>query len=519
MTQSFMTVATDNDGDHRRQDRTTSSQVRGATVRPLLVPVTPFEGESLISVIARACEANVFERPALLLALANVKVANAAYTPFTQIDAATSIAKLLSSEPTSISRLTHPRIDHAGVADVIDWYGTPLPRKYVEATRRRVSPTGLHASPHHRAVWMIKALTFCPESLDALIAECPACGERLGWTKVIGARNCENCTGPLERDSVGVARAPIPHRARLAASLVSPDPLVRKKALSKFPAPFQAWHAGDVFIAVCELGFASVHSSEPQAAVVTQRFVRGDFSSFTPRHLAEGVRILSGWPETFYGLVHEIVAHRSGGRHALRHLLGPLGRFVDPLAARTALHQLVTSELSEALMRARAPVKAISTAKISAVAKDEVLTSNEVAKQFSIDKKVLRRLAAIGPPLVHRQGTKFGTCLYDKALIAHAIDTWRNSVPEAKVRSRLKASKRMVDALIVEGLLVEVTDQPARRLANGDRLFSKEVLDANWRRLSRRLIPGSQPMSQAPLGERRRQVSPPTARTVNRRTL
>ena len=54
-------------------------------ISPLLARVAPIPGESLLSLVTRACEANVFRRQGGLLAFAGVAGA-AAFAPFTALD-------------------------------------------------------------------------------------------------------------------------------------------------------------------------------------------------------------------------------------------------------------------------------------------------------------------------------------------------------------------------------------------------------------------------------------------------
>ena len=80
----------------------------------------------------------------------------------------------------------------------------PLERRFLKAEPRRFAPFALGGSSHHRAIWSVSALSFCPETLPGadLQLRAPALEswggrEQRGWTaaSIAGPRS-STCTRP-----------------------------------------------------------------------------------------------------------------------------------------------------------------------------------------------------------------------------------------------------------------------------------------------------------------------------------
>src|ERR1039458_1882255 len=140
----------------------TIDDAMAGVVLSLFGRAAPISGESLVGLIARTAVENDHERLAPLLKLARIDTPLAAFVPFTFPDRAPELATRLSADLETIQSRMHTRIESDTGLHLIDWYGTPLERRFVEVKARRFSPTALRRSPHHRAIWMLRPLTFCP---------------------------------------------------------------------------------------------------------------------------------------------------------------------------------------------------------------------------------------------------------------------------------------------------------------------------------------------------------------------
>ena len=147
-------------------------------IRPLCASVDIYPDESLLSIIARTADANVVPNTATLLRQALGAVGQTASTPLTQTAKVQEIAALFNADPDQISARMLPSADGAQVTS-IDWFGTPLERRFLEVRKRRYAPAALAAAPYGRSSWQIRPLLYCPETFERLQDTCGSCGSQL----------------------------------------------------------------------------------------------------------------------------------------------------------------------------------------------------------------------------------------------------------------------------------------------------------------------------------------------------
>lgn len=149
---------------------------------PLLIRVDPRPDEALLSILVRASQENVLGRLHRVASLAHLEKHRVEYLPFTAVQASESLAALLGVDEQLVSMRMHPKAAHSSADEYIDWYGTVLPRRYVETRRIRFGNAGVE--DFVRAQWAIRPLSFCPETGDILRHSCPSCGVDQVWAKV-----------------------------------------------------------------------------------------------------------------------------------------------------------------------------------------------------------------------------------------------------------------------------------------------------------------------------------------------
>ena len=150
------------------------------TVLPVIARVEPIAGESLLSLVARTAHANVMPKLAGFLADAAI-CGLPAFTPFTAAHQARPLAELLNVQVAEVESRLHPLHPNQSLKDARVWAGLRIRRGAIEARARRVAPAALAYSPHHRLEWTHRALSFCPETLQQLIAASgvgPLCSTR-----------------------------------------------------------------------------------------------------------------------------------------------------------------------------------------------------------------------------------------------------------------------------------------------------------------------------------------------------
>ena len=368
-----------------------------SAVRPLVARVTPIAGETLMSLLVRACEANAFERPSQLLVEAGF-TGDPRFVPFTGAGVAPSLARLLGVAEAEVSRRMHAPVAGEIEPTLVGWWGTALERRFLEARSRRVAPQALRTSTHHRAAWTVRALSFCPKTFQKLISSCPSCSGPLGWWKTCGGDRCEHCKARLAEAPSDSVPEELHAPLRQVTDLISPEEKRRRAAVEQLPVTFRSWNAGELFSAAVEFGAACEHPAANRRSPEAKALARGQLGEGSPKVLASGWRVLAGWPASLDELVarvaHEIVAHGGSQSLALRDV-GLLGRHLDQRLPKTRFRRLVREHLGEATLKARAPIK--FRLGIEDLREErEVLTITEAAKATGISREVLLRLCPDG---------------------------------------------------------------------------------------------------------------------------
>jgi hypothetical protein len=106
----------------------------------LPVKVEPVFGESLMSLIVRACQANIIERPHHLLKLAGCEFSTAAFAPFAAGINIDGLAELLDIDRSEVKRRWHPTFNREGTY-YVHWHGIDIDRTFIESNSRRIPPS------------------------------------------------------------------------------------------------------------------------------------------------------------------------------------------------------------------------------------------------------------------------------------------------------------------------------------------------------------------------------------------
>ena len=249
-----------------------------------------------------------------------------------------------------------------------------------------------------------------------------------------------------------------PDRLRAAAGLISPSPAVRAAAQAQLSPDFAAWDAGDLFTALCELGYAWRHPGKAHNVIV--RALAAGSHPFEPEDLAVGHRLLEAWPLRGGELLDRLASHSSGRRAAGRLTaghLGVLGRHLRPMASGPSLSGLLRRAV-EAEAAARRSLLGEETSPEPAAPQLVISVKlAEAAKAFQIAPALLQRLIPDGRSLIAHSVRQGGVRFRPDALAATvAAYGWAESF--ANVGRRLGAPRYVLPALIETGLLKACAD-------------------------------------------------------------
>lgn len=436
-----------------------------SAIRPLVVGTQPFPGESLSSVLVRACEANVFTKTSHLLNLIGLPARASEALAFTHPTAAPALAKLLGTTTEEIESRMHPAAGEDLGYSTVHWFGSSIQRRHVEAPVRRFAPHSLAEHAHFPAIWAVRLLDFCPITTELLYSECPQCSRPLGWRACRSLLKCERCGASLLSAEALILPPDLREAAQLGAALVSPMGTVRQAALSSLPNPFSTWAPAEALFGLVTLGEAQLslapsHNSSAPAASAAR--------------IAAGVEFARDWPDSLARFVKTSTAKSNST--SVRLGLGPLGKLFAPSAKRTPIRDLIRATISTSLGEAMVPAKLFSGAMVDGACRDGMLSTLEASKQLGITMKRLRKLEGRSNTFLARHNVHGGAALYDKAAISRLRDVLGHSVKPDVCARRLGIPGYCMGAFISAGLVEVVTYRDAKILTNGDLITEASIV-------------------------------------------
>lgn len=382
------------------------SHAAWSDIKPLVVGTEPFVGECFSSVLARACEANAFTKPLHLLALVGLHAQASEAVPFSRTSTAPAIAELLGTAVAEIESRMHPAVQDEFGRSTVHWFGTSMERRHIESFVRRFAPNSLEQSEHFPAIWSVRLLDFCPNTMELLLSECPQCTRPLGWRACRFLSKCEKCGASLLHGDSLTVPLELREAARLGAALVSHSHKVRQGALSSLPEPFATWAPADVLLGLLTLGEA--HLSLDPSGNTSQ-------SAGSAKKIASGIEFAENWPDSLSKFVRASTAKTNST--SVREGLGPLGKLFSKGATRTPIRDLIRSTISASLGEAMVPLKLHTGSVVNGTCRAGMLSALEASELLGIGRKRLRRLEGRSETFLTRHKVKGGSALYDQAAI------------------------------------------------------------------------------------------------------
>ncbi|WP_400768743.1 hypothetical protein [Methylosinus sporium] len=416
----------------------------------------PIPGESLVGLLARNVAKHGIDRVAPVLKVAGIDTLIPDTIATTHCDSVKEIAALLSTTPEEIAARCHRDVDVPGRPDsFFEWFGTPIRSAYREVNRRRVSPLSLRTSPHHRAVWDLRVFSFCPDSRETLISDCPACGKGLGWRWTLGIAYCEHCGADLrEHPQPRIEVTDIDADALdFVVDLVHPDPERKARARSAIPPALVPLGLDNGELFEFTIGVACAITTEPDSPRAIMRRVKtlDDFAKLTPAVLAQAGRVILGWPDGFHALADGMRAKADlrVGYWGKKKELGPalwLARdaYLAP-AIKQELHARIDDNMAKAgVLLRRAEQRAA----------DAVVNIGRAAEEFDIDLRVLSRWAKNGLVWSERNTeARMSIILVNRAEIAAIARQREDRIGARDLKVRLGIDPLAIEDLVQAGFV------------------------------------------------------------------
>jgi hypothetical protein len=452
-----------------------NTQLSYLAIRPLVVSTEPCPGECLLSVLARACEANIFTKPSNLLNLIGLRAQASEAVPFTHTSVAGPLAKLLGTTPQEIESRMHPAVqDEFDRSTTINWFGTSVERWYLESRVRRFAPHSLEQFNYFPAIWAVRLLDYCPTTMELLVSDCPSCCRPLGWRACRFLTKCDKCGASLLNAQSSTLPPPIHEHARLGAALVSPTATVRQAALSSLPHPFRTWAPADALVGITTLGEAQL-----SLPISKDSSTRGGAAA----KIAAGLEFVRGWPDSLSRYTKMSMARSD--TISIRSGLGPLGKLFEGSTKKTPIRDLVRSSISVSLGEAVVPTRIFAGGIVSGACRDGMITTLEASKKLGIGRRELRKLEGRSETFLARHNAKGGTALYDDAAISNLRDALSQTVRGDACARQLGIPRYCVEAFTSAGMVKFFQHRDAE-IVSGGHLISKKSIDDLRQRLRER---------------------------------
>lgn len=418
-------------------------------IHPLGITCEPISGESLMSLIARHCEANFIARPTDLLAAAWIEVLVPGFIPFTKSNDAAAMAGLFGVAFDEVAVRMHGTRDVAGGADCVNYFGTPLERRHFDDRRRRVAPGALAQHGFHRPAWSLRAFDFCPWSFERLQADCRRCGHALGWGRSYGLGKCDRCEASLLDVEVDQVKEEDRDALRVLSRLLSTDPVERAAAIVELPPPFNTWDLNAVIDAICELGAVATRS--PRDALTINKALRGSLEFLDSPTIAAGLGFMNAFDEHLLAYVAK--CYQEIGSTSVHKGFGVLSRHFSQGVKHRPLTALVKERLPVALLEAHVPVKRRSERYREAEGSVAVMTMVEARHAAGVAQRILARLEGRSPTFLSRSADRGGTALFAAERIRALRSALDEAVTASEAAQALGLPIYIIPQLVADGLL------------------------------------------------------------------
>ena len=484
-----------------------SDLVAGQDVTPLVLPVEPIRGESLIGLVQRAASLNCVGRTGDILEMVGALRQHPGSVTGSVAGSEGVLAKLLGVRGGADALGPMMNRRNEGRPGWQDFFGATIRMKHVERKTRRVSPRALQRSLHLRAMWSIRPITFDPQTMELLIGICPECRRALTFSGTKGLQYCDHCTRVDERNFVhGLVdlrdfpqpRVSVEDREALdfAIGLLDPDPVRRMKAerLGRFlHADLQALDRGQLF-EICVALARVVESVEPRRQRRARTAIAsGDARAVSPSGLADGARVLLSWPDGLHELANRCrnSAHLRAGHYGSHKEIGPLLELLQsPSLARTA-REIFRRALDQTLLESADDPNLVRKAD-NRPGSDLVTCADAASILGKRRSDTLRMAQASGFDIRRASDARRSPILLSRRDILSVRDELEATVSQSQVSAILGLAGPSVMRICEAGLITRAKEFE-RRWSAGRPHYLRSSVDALATRLRSACLPGRPP--------------------------
>jgi hypothetical protein len=418
--------------------------------RRLLFPATCVAGNSLIGLLSDAAHDNHHGTVAHLLAAAGYPHHAHFDLSLSRLDLLPALAEVLRIPAETVRELSYPALDSSvgWGAERVDFHGAPVWAYDLDFRRRRVAPASLRVSPHHRALWTHALIPWCPETGDALLDSCPACGAGLRWHRAAGVTACDRCEADLRAFPAPGPSDDVRYLAEPVIDLLVPGQERHGPALSRLHDDVREIGRGAAF----ELGWRLACALGAPAGEVPRLRHHKQTAETLSETLAEAGRILSGWPHAIEERLSSIGTER--GSAALTEAVARLRRDMHRRRTWPEIAALVERTMPDVFGR-----RGIKARSVAIALSPGVVNGTAAAKLLGLGS---RKFAALHRAdlvdAVHASGTTNRFMSIDAATLEASRRNLEDRIPRGAVKTRLGVTAGGVEQLVCLGELRQIDD-------------------------------------------------------------
>ncbi|WP_338503100.1 hypothetical protein V6R86_06765 [Sphingomonas kaistensis] len=306
-------------------------------------PQAPIAGESLDGYIARVAAANWIENALTITSLAGVIYGHKPTLSTSNWDGLPIIADCLRVDVEELQSRSYPTDSNGRRV----FFGVPVPRNDIDIAVRRYAPAALSISPHHRALWQLRAFPFCCETWQYLVDRCARCERIQRWHHTNGIARCDRCVDDLFASAAAAVPSELRTNLSAAVGLVHTDVARRQRSLAVLPAVLQHLGVADVYELLVRVAIVIEPRLTPARYGTNASWSQP--SCVVAEAMAAAWGMLLDWPHSLQGLIAKRLSSAS-----TRHQDGNEGSTMRFL--RLSTHEALTDALRQTIDQFRSAI-------------------------------------------------------------------------------------------------------------------------------------------------------------------
>ncbi|WP_066479375.1 MULTISPECIES: hypothetical protein [unclassified Sphingomonas] len=397
----------------------------GGTLKPLRWPGVIHDGESLLGVVTRRSAEHFLGSTHIVTRASGIDVQRQGDALIVATkDNIGELARLLRVDRSTLQNLVCERIGADAVGSILRWGARTIRQRDLEVRVRRIAPSALARSPHHRQAWLLRRLPYCPETFEELIDECPSCGRSLRWThaKPVGFCDDPSCRfgNRLIEPTGKMLRTEWHETYRHFCDLVSVNPAVAEGALKKLPNEIRVLDNPTLLDLVYLMAIID-RLEDSRAPALNARALTSDANA---ERIARGCDAVRGWPHSIREVVTHAVDNLENDRHLWQRLKWHSVKNPNPEIRR--------------LLVAAVPELTASARQVVAPGRNPIMLQKELLERTSLQIRHMKVLQADN----HLGGSRISLKTrslpkFDRARAEILIGDLKRSVNTSSVASRL----------------------------------------------------------------------------------